>query len=330
MKICVTGGAGMIGSTLIRKLVLLGHEISVVDNLWRGKLENISGIENFSVKNDFHNIDISDNVNINLITKIVAQSDMVIHLADLVAGISYVFNNQYDVFRINNAINTNLFHACALAKVPKIIYAGTVCSFPKSLQRSLTSVLKEELLLPAYPESAYGWSKLMGTLELDYLREKYGCTVITLMLHNVYGPYCDIDLSRSQVIPSLIRKIIELPSGENLKVWGSGNQGRAFIYVDDVTRAFIKAMEMNDLPSIIQIGPSICTSMKELVYCLKDQIIKKDIGLSFDASKPEGDIGRCADYSLAKSTLGWEPQISLLDGLQNTYRWIESELKHGA
>jgi len=328
MKICVTGGAGMIGSTLIRKLISFGHEISVIDNLWRGKIENISGIENFDAKTDFHKVDLSDNTNVDTITKIVKRNDIVVHLADLVAGISYVFNNQYDIFRINNAINTNLFHACASAGVPKIIYAGTACSFPKSLQRSLTSVLREDQLFPSYPESAYGWSKLMGTLELDFLQEKYGCHIGTLMLHNVYGPYCDIDPSRSQVIPSLIRKMIELPTGGSLKVWGSGNQGRAFIYVDDVATAFIKAIEKDILPPIIQIGPSVCTSIKDLVYCLKDEIIKKDMELVFDTSKPEGDLGRCADYSLAKINLGWEPQVSLSIGLQNTYRWIDSQLKN--
>jgi GDP-D-mannose 3', 5'-epimerase len=328
MKICVTGGAGMIGSTLIRKLVRLDYNVSVIDNLWRGKLENLNGIEDFNIKTDLHKVDISDNANVDTIAKIVKRSDIVIHLADLVAGISYVFNNQYDIFRINNAINTNLFHACALAEVPKIIYAGTACSFPKSLQRSLTSVLKENQLLPAHPESSYGWSKLMGTLELDFLKEKYKCIVSTLMLHNVYGPYCDIDPSRSQVIPSLIRKIIELPSGGILQVWGSGNQGRAFLYVDDVATAFIKAIEKDILPPVIQIGPSVCVSIRDLVHCLKDDIIMKNMELVFDTSKPEGDIGRCADYSLAKATLGWEPQVSLSVGLQTTYRWINSKLKY--
>jgi GDP-D-mannose 3', 5'-epimerase len=329
MKICVTGGAGMIGSTLVRKLINLGYEISVIDNLWRGKLENLNDIDNFNINNDFHNVDLSDNTNVETITRIVKHNNIVIHLADLVAGISYVFDNQYDIFRINNAINTNLFHACALAGVPKMIYVGTACSFPKSLQRSLTSVLREDQLFPSHPESSYGWSKLMGTLELGFLSEKYGCNVGTLMLHNVYGPYCDLDPSRSQVIPSLIRKMIELPSGGSLRVWGSGNQGRAFIYVDDVVMAFVKAIEKDILPPVIQIGPSVCTSIKDLVYCLKDEILKKDMELVFDTSKPEGDLGRCADYSLAKAALGWEPKVSLSVGLQNTYRWIDSKLKHG-
>ena len=329
MKICVTGGAGMIGSTLIRKLVSVGYEVSVIDNLWRGKLEYIRGIENFDVKTGFHNVDLSDNANVDTITKIVKRSDIVIHLADIVAGIGYVFNNQYDIFRINNAINTNVFRACVLAEVPKIIYAGTACSFPKELQRSLTSVLKEDLLFPAEPESSYGWSKLLGTIELNLLSKKYGCVANTLIFHNIYGSYCDLDPSRSQVIPSLIRKMIELPTGGKLTVWGSGNQGRAFIYIDDVVSAFIKTIEKDILSSIIQIGPSVCTSIKDLVYCLKDDILKKELDLFFDTSKPEGDIGRCADYSLAKVTLGWEPQVSLPVGLERTYQWIADQLKYG-
>ena len=162
MKICITGGAGMIGSTLIRKLIQMNHEIVVIDNLWRGKLDNLSSIASFNIDNSFFNIDLSKTENIDEVTSIFLSCDAVIHLADIVAGIGYVFNNQYEIFRINNLINTNVFNSCAQAGVKKILYAGTACSFPKTMQMSLDSILKEDDLFPSYPESAYGWSKLMG------------------------------------------------------------------------------------------------------------------------------------------------------------------------
>jgi len=327
MKVCITGGAGMIGSTLLTKLVGLGNDVIVIDNLWRGKKENIDSIPNWDYNTSFFNIDLSDPTNENHIINAIQSCDVVIHLADIVAGIGYVFNNQYEIFKVNNQINSNLFSACAKSGIKKIIYAGTACSFPKDLQMSLTAVLKEEQLFPAEPESAYGWSKLMGTLELQYMAEKFNINVTTLMLHNVYGPNCDLDPKRSQVIPSIIKKMIELNPGEVLQVWGSGNQGRAFIHVDDIANAFILTLNKTDLPKIIQIGPSYCTSIKELVLTLRDKILKKDIEIFYDTTKPEGDLGRCADYSLANKTLGWEPLVSLENGLMTTTNWIEKQLK---
>jgi nucleoside-diphosphate-sugar epimerase len=325
MKICITGGAGMIGSTLIRKLTALGHNISVIDNLWRGDLDNLKGVVGFSDEN-FYNIDLSKTESLKEVGEIFSDCDCVIHLADIVAGIGFVFSNQYEIFRINNLINTNVFNACATAGVKKILYAGTACSFPKTMQMSLDSVLREEDLFPSYPESAYGWSKLMGTLELEYLKDKTGCEVTTLMLHNVYGPFCDIDPTRSQVIPSVIRKILELPENGQLVVWGSGNQGRAFLHVSDVADAFVAALQRDNLPLVIQIGPDYCTSIKELAYTLNENVIDKQISIVFDTTKPEGDIGRCADYSLAKEVLEWSPKVNFIDGLKETTAYIEAKL----
>jgi len=326
MKICVTGGAGMIGSRLVRALCDAGHEVVVVDNLWRGKLKNLEGIRGFDIATDFHNIDLSDHNCMEGFGAVIKSNEAVIHLADIVAGIGYVFNNQYGIFRVNNLINTNVFRACADANVRKILYAGTACSFPKNLQLSLDSVLREDQLFPAEPESAYGWSKLAGSLELQFMAAEQGINATTLMLHNVYGPNCDIDPRRSQVIPSIIRRMVELGEGDTLTVWGSGQQGRAFLHVDDVAEAFLSALRADELPPIIQIGPDYCTSIRELVDTLKNKVVNRDIRVEYDTTKPEGDIGRCADYSLATKVLGWVPKVSLEEGLAETYRWISAEL----
>jgi nucleoside-diphosphate-sugar epimerase len=321
-RICVTGGAGMIGSHLVKELVARQFEVVVIDNLWRGKLAFLAEIEGFDVEKSFHNIDLSKIENKAAVVKIMENCDAVVHLADIVAGIGYVFANQYEIFKVNNEINSLTFSCCEEAKIKRVIYAGTACSFPKDLQMSLTSVLREDMLFPAEPESAYGWSKLMGTLELGYLAEKTGMYVTTLMLHNVYGPNCDIDPKRSQVIPSLIRRVSELQAGEDLVVWGSGKQGRAFLHVDDVVSGFMAALQKDNLPPIIQLGPNYCTSIHELATILIDKTFKKEVGIAFDTTKPEGDIGRCADYSLAKEVLGWEPKVSMEAGLKMTADWV--------
>jgi nucleoside-diphosphate-sugar epimerase len=300
--------------------------VTVIDNLWRGKLRHIEDIEGFEVGRSFHRLDLADPVSTAAAARVFEGCDVVIHLADIVAGIGYVFSNQYEIFRVNNLINTNVFQACAQTAVPRVLYAGTACSFPRNLQLSLDSVLREEQLFPAEPESAYGWSKLMGSVELNYLAADRGLSATTLMLHNVYGPNCDIDPKTSQVIPSIIRRMIELEDGAPLTVWGSGRQGRAFLHVDDVATAFLAALERSDLPAFVQIGPERCTSIRELVEMLRDHVVKRPIQIRYDTTKPEGDIGRSADYALARRTLGWEPRVGLVEGLEQTFRWIESEV----
>lgn len=324
MKICVTGGAGMIGSNLVKRLVADQHEVKVIDNLWRGKMVNleVNGKYLINLKNDFFNIDLNNPANIPTVEKIIGNVDVVIHLADIVAGIGYVFNKQYEIFTLNNSINTNLFRAASNTNIKKLIYVGTACSFPLELQKGLDSVLNDGDLFPANPESAYGWSKLIGQLELRYLAEIVPFEINTLMFHNVYGPNCEYEGERTQVIPSLINRIIETKDGDTIEVWGSGNQGRAFVYVDDIVEAINKTIHKTNLPEYMQIGPNYCTSIKELVETLIE-ISGKKINIHFDITKPEGDKGRYANFEKAKDSINWSPEVSLKEGLKRTYEWVK-------
>ena len=328
-KILVTGGCGMIGSNLVKRLVKNGHDVSVIDNLWRGKLEYLNddnGKPVIDLESRYFNIDLSKESA--EVDAIVAENDYVIHLADIVAGIDYVFGNQGDLFRQNNLINTNLSHSVRKAgkeRIKGLIYVGTACSYPLTRQNSLDVVpLREEELFPALPESAYGWSKLMGQLEMGYLEKETGIPCCTLQFHNVYGSPCDFG-ARSQVIPALIRKAINYPA-EEFNVWGSGKQGRAFIHVNDVVDALILALEKGWGHGWIQIGPSVCTSIAEIAETVV-RISGKDITPFFDTTKPEGDKARSADYSKAKEILGWEPKVKLEDGLRQQYEWIKDRIE---
>lgn len=328
-KILVTGGCGMIGSNLVKRLVNEGNDVYVIDNLWRGKIEYLNDENNkpvIDLGTHFYNIDLSIDRSCD---DIVNRMDYVVHLADIVAGISYVFNNQGKIFRLNNLINTNVFNAVRKAgnkQIKGLIYVGTACSFPLTRQSSFEPVpLKEDELFPALPESAYGWSKLMGQLEIGYLEKECSIPCCTLMLHNVYGSPCDFE-ECSQVIPALIRKAINYPK-EDFVVWGSGKQGRAFLHVDDVVNALCLALKKGWGHHWIQIGPSVCTSIKEIAESIV-AISGKNIPITFDTSKPEGDKARCADFSKAKNTIGWEPQVTIEDGLRRQYEWIEKQMKN--
>ena len=318
----------MIGSNLVKRLVKEGHEVSVIDNLWRGKLEYLNdenGKPVIDLDTHFHNVDLSKGFGID---SIVFNTEYVIHLADIVAGIDYVFSNQGDLFRLNNLINTHLFHSVRKAgkdRIKGLIYVGTACSYPLTRQNSLDVIpLKEEELFPALPESAYGWSKLMGQLEIGFLEKETGIPCCTLQFHNVYGSPCDYG-ERSQVIPALIRKAINFPE-EEFNVWGSGKQGRAFIHVNDIVDALVLALEKGWGHGWIQIGPSECTSIREIAEAVV-KISGKDIVPFYDTTKPEGDKARSADWSKAKEVLGWEPKVSLEDGLRQQYEWIKKDIE---
>jgi GDP-D-mannose 3', 5'-epimerase len=328
-KILVTGGCGMIGSNLVKKLVKEGYEVYVIDNLWRGKLENLvdneSGKHVIDIETHFFNLDLSKQ---GIADTLISSVEYVFHLADIVAGIDYVFNNQGYIFSQNNLINTNVFTAirkAGKAKIKGVIYVGTACSFPLTRQNSLNVVpLEEEELFPANPESAYGWSKLLGQLEINLLEVETDIPCCTLMLHNVYGTPCDFD-ERSQVIPALIRKAIEYPL-KPFNVWGSGSQGRAFIHVNDVVDALCLALEKGWGHGWIQIGPSICTSIKEIAELIV-KISGKKINVFYDITKPEGDKARSANYTKASETLGWTPKVSLEEGLIEQYQWVKLQIE---
>lgn len=318
----------MIGSNLVKRLVKDGHDVYVMDNLWRGKLEYLNdenGKPVIDLDSHFFNVDIASGYEVD---GVVFHMDYIIHLADIVAGIDYVFGNQGELFRQNNLINTNLFNSVRKAgkgRIKGLIYVGTACSYPLTRQNSLDVIpLKEDELFPAMPESAYGWSKLMGQLEIGYLEKETGIPCCTLQFHNVYGSPCDYG-ERSQVIPALIRKAVNYPN-EPFNVWGSGEQGRAFIHVNDIVDALCLALEKGWGQGWIQIGPSECTSIREIAETII-KISGKDITPFYDTSKPEGDKARSADWSKAKAILGWEPKVKLEDGLREQYQWVKAQIE---
>jgi nucleoside-diphosphate-sugar epimerase len=326
MKILITGGAGMIGSNLVKRLVKEGNEVFVIDNLWRGKLSYLNddnGKPVIPLSTHFFNVDLRIP---GAADDIVSKAEYIIHLADIVAGIDYVFSNQGLLFRENILINSNTIAAIRknADRIKGFIYAGTACSFPLTRQNSLDVIpLREDELYPALPESAYGWSKLMGQYETDLLGKETHIPVCNLMFHNVYGSPCDFG-ERSQVIPALIRKAVNYPK-EPFVVWGSGEQGRAFIHVDDIVNGICLALQKGFDKGVIQLGPSRCTSIQDVAETIV-AISEKDIEIHYDTSKPEGDKARSADYSKAKAILGWEPEMEFIDGIGLQYDWIYKQI----
>lgn len=300
-KIFITGVAGMIGSNLARKILQSGHAVVGIDNLWRGTLDNISDLmehENFS----FRKADIMSDTDWFSDMK---HEDTIIHVADIVAGIGYVFANEWDVFSSNLKINNMIAQIVTNFEPERLIYLGTACSYPQNMQRSVNeSVLQESDKFPADPESGYGWSKLIGEIEFKLAVKGASTKLIVLDLHNVYGWPCVYNDETSQVIPSLINRALLSKNGK-LEVWGDGSQGRGFLHVNDVISAVEKSIDYSGDVSNFMIGPDFCTSISELANIIVANDLLPVNEIIYDTSKPMGDIGRFANSSLAQKELGW-------------------------
>lgn len=328
-KVLVTGGAGQIGSHLAARLTSYGARVTVADNLWRGKKSNLldeAGRQVIDLDRDFLQVDLVDYANCERATD---GQDVVYHLADVVAGINYVFGNQFSLFNTNLLIDSHMLRAAIAKRVQSYIYVGTACSYPAERQSKLNPPpFKEEDVYPASPESSYGWSKLMGEMSCDLARKEKLLDVGLLRLHNVYGPHCEMSPEKSQVIPSLIRKAIQHPQ-EEFVVWGSGKQRRAFVFVEDIVEALVSVATKGMNQGAIQIGPDFSTSISDIAeqVCA---ISGKGINIRYDISKPEGDVDRAADWSKARDVLGWAPKTSVQEGLERTYAWCERQIRRGA
>jgi GDP-D-mannose 3',5'-epimerase len=323
-RILVTGGAGMIGSALVRRLLDAGADVHVVDNFWRGRRENL--VESGRPVIDFatHLVE-ADLADPRACEGLFEGFDTVYHLADIVAGIGYVFGNELAVLLANSRIDANVLGATVAARVPNYVYVGTACSYPRSAQSSIrTEPLREDEVYPAEPESAYGWSKLMGEYAAQLAGRDGKLNVGVLRLHNVYGPRCDTSPERAQVIPALIRKALTNTTGE-LAVWGSGKQRRSFVYVDDVAEALARLRTRAMNTGVIQIGAPASTSIESLAGKIAP-LNRTITHIRFDSAAPEGDVDRFPCLRRCRELLGYEPVTPLDLGLRRTADWIGAQL----
>ena len=325
-NVLITGGAGHIGSHLAAELVKKGANIRIADNLWRGKKEYLfddNGKPIIDFEKDFFEVDLREMKNCE---NVVKGMDTIFHLADVVAGIDFVFGNEAFVYRSNVLINSNVFEAAKNEKLEKLAYVGAACAYPLEKQNDPNHPLfKEEDMYPAHPESSYGWGKLMGEYECELYSKTGLLDASILRLHNVYGPHSDLSVEKSQVIPATIRKAIKYPD-EDFIIWGNGEQSRAFMYVTDIVDALILSMEKGINKGPIQIGNSTKTTINEIADAVIE-ISGKKIDKKYDLTKPTGDLGRAADCSLAEEVLGWKQKVGLDEGLRLTYEWAERFLK---
>jgi len=315
-KVLVTGGAGFIGSHLVRRLLDLGSEVYVADNLSRGRRENL---EPFLDEVHFYLVDLTKLENCLQATDEV---DSVFHLAASVGGIHYILKENVGGLTPSLLMNTNMLEAARINDVERFLFTSSACVYRE--KRSALNRFREEDANPANPLTTYGWAKLMGEIQCETYHLDYGMKCSVVRIFNAYGENENLDPRWSHVIPSLIRKAILYPQ-EEFSIFGDGEQERGFLYVQDCVEGLILGMEKTVDADPINLGSEEVVSINELAKKIIN-ISGKIIETRYDLSGPQGTHKYCADTTKMKQALGWTPQTSLDEGLERTYQWAEREL----
>ncbi len=254
--------------------------------------------------------------------------DLVIHLAAVVGGIGANRANPGRFFYDNMAMGLHVIEEARLAKVEKIVVAGTICAYP-----CLTPVpFREEELWNGYPESTnapYGIAKKALLVQCQSYRAQYGTNAVFLLPVNLYGPRDNFDLETSHVIPALVRKYVEARErgDEVVTAWGTGAATREFLHVRDCARGLVAAAERYDGDEPVNLGSGQEISIRDLTMLIRKMARFKG-RVEWDASKPDGQPRRCLDTSRAKRLFGWRAEIPFEEGLAETIAWYE-ENRHG-
>jgi len=315
-NVLVTGGAGFIGSHLSKKLLELGTNVYVADNFSRGKIENI---EPFLDKIHLYPVDLTKLENCLLVTKEICY---VFHLAASVGGIHYIKKENVEGLTPSLLMNSNLLEAARINDVEKLLFASSACVYREKTQS--TNQFREDDAFPANPLTTYGWAKIMGEIQCKSYYLDYGLKSSVVRIFNAYGENENLDPRWSHVIPSLIRKAILYPK-EGFKIFGDGNQERAFLYVQDCVYGLMLSIEKISNADPINLGSSELVSIKELaqkIINLSDKTIK----IEYDLTGPQGTHKYCADTANMEKLLDWKPRITLDEGLKRTYSWVKAKL----
>ena len=316
-KVLVTGGAGFIGSHVVEKLVERGAQVSVFDNLQNGTVQNLAHLE------DKINFIKGDCTNLNEAQAACRGQEIVMNLAARVGGIEYNRTHQATMMRDNLLIGAVMIEAARKEKVKRFLVVSSACVYPHSC--SVPTPESEGLLdEPEKTNGGYGWAKRMAEKSGEYYAQEFGMEVAIVRPYNCYGPRDHFDPETSHVIPALIKRVFD---GENpVKVWGSGKQTRAFLYVEDLAEGMILAIEKYPTPDPVNLGTDEEISIKSLIGKIVDLSGVKTT-VEFDTTKPDGSTRRNSDNTKAKEKLGFEGKTSLEEGLKKTIAWYKQGKK---
>ncbi len=299
-RIYVAGHQGLVGSAILRQLQAQGYQ-----NVITIPREGLDLLEQDAVCNLFAR----------------EEPQYVFLAAARVGGIEANRSFPAQFIRENLLIQTHVIDAAYHHGVRKLLFLGSSCIYPALAPQPL----REEYLLNGRLEEtneAYAIAKIAGIKMCQAYNRQYGCNYISVMPTNLYGPGDNFDLNTSHVLPALIRKFHEakIRQEEEVVVWGTGQPRREFLHVDDLASACIFLMQNYNQPEIINIGTGKDISIADLASLVKS-IVDYEGKIVYDHSKPDGTPRKLLDVSKI-TALGWQPQITMRQGIESTYRWF--------
>jgi nucleoside-diphosphate-sugar epimerase len=315
-RVLVTGAGGFIGHHLTRYLTERGYWVRGVD-IKEPEFEPTTAHE-------FKLLDLRRSESCLEATRDV---DEVYGLAANMGGIGFIENNKAVIVRDNTLINLQSIEAARVNGVKRYLYTSSACIYPGYLQKETNvTPLKEEDAYPADAEDGYGWEKLYMERVCRHYREDFGLETRIVRFHNIFGPLGTYDGGREKSPAAICRKVALAKDEDTIEVWGDGEQTRSYCYIDDCVEGIYRLMK-SDHSEPLNLGQDRMLAVNDLVDIIAG-IAGKKILKRYDLTKPQGVRGRNSDNTRLRQVLGWEPAISLEEGLSKTYSWIADELQN--
>jgi GDP-D-mannose 3', 5'-epimerase len=315
--VVVSGAGGFLGGHLVGDLLASGASVRALDvkelGRWHQRYDDAENLQ----------LDLRERESCE---RAVRGAMRVYNFAADMGGMGYIEHNKA-LCMLSVLINTHLLQAARAHDVARFLFASSACVYAADKQTEAdVKPLAEGDAYPAMPEDGYGWEKLFSERMCRHFSEDLGLKTRIARYHNVYGPFGTFEGGREKAPAAICRKVAEakLNGDHTIEVWGDGEQTRSFTYIDDAIYG-TNAIMQSDVDEPLNLGSSEMVTINQLIDKV-EEIAGITVSRSYDLNAPQGVRGRSSDNTLIRRRLGWEPSISLEEGLEPTFRWIYDKL----